>query len=209
MIWLSRTSCAPGYEHLCSLSGRGIFWVTRAKGNTSYEVVGQHSEPRGNIIRDVLIKLTDAKTSRKYPQPLRLVEAMVEVDGQFRVMVFLTNNKDWATGSICELYKSRWGIEVFFKEIKQTLQIADFMGHSENAVRWQIWTALLVYVLLRFIAWQSHWKHSFTRLFTLLRGVLWSYLDLFSLLECCETARGAPRMRAAPEQCYLPGFNPH
>jgi hypothetical protein len=106
------------------------------------------------------------------------------------------------------LYKSRWGIEVFFKEIKQTLQIADFMGYSENAVRWQIWIALLVYVLLRFIAWQSHWKHSFTRLFTVIRGVLWSCLDLFSLLDCCGTARGAPRMRAAPDQCYLPGFAP-
>jgi len=197
-----------GYEHLYSLTGRGVFWVTRAKENISYEVVGQHSKPKCNIIRDVILRLTDAKTSRKYPEPLRLVEAIVEVDGQPRVMVFLTNNRDWAASSICELYKSRWGIEVFFKEIKQTLQIADFMGYSENAVRWQIWMALLVYVLLRFVSWQGHWKHSFTRLFTLLRGVLWSYLDLFSILACCGTARGAPRMRAAPEQCYLPGFSP-
>jgi hypothetical protein len=197
-----------GYEHLYKLTGRGVFWVTRAKENISYEVVGQHSEPNGQIIRDVYIKLTDPKTSKKYPETLRLVEAVVEVDGQPRRMVFLTNNMRWAPSSICELYKSRWGIEVFFKEIKQTLQIADFMGYSENAVRWQIWTALLVYVLLRFIAWQGHWKHTFTRLFTVLRGVLWSCLDLFSVLACCGTARGTPRIRATPEQCYLPGFSP-
>jgi hypothetical protein len=197
-----------GYEHLWSLAQRGVFWVTRAKDNTQYRVVGQHGKPKGQIIRNVYIKLTDPKTSRKYPGILRLVEAIVEVDGKPKLMVFLTNNMQWAASSICDLYKSRWGIEVFFKEIKQTLQIADFMGYNENAVRWQIWTALLVYILLRFVSWQGRWKHSFTRLFTVIRGVLWSCVDLFSVLECCGTATGALRLRAAPEQCYLPGFSP-
>lgn len=196
-----------GYEHLFSLNERGVFFVTRVKENTSYKVVGQHREPKGKVVRDVCIRLTDPKTSRKYPGLLRLVEAQVEVDGKLKVMEFLTNNMEWAASSICELYKSRWGIEVFFKEIKQTLQLSDFLGYSENAIRWQIWTALLVYVLLRFIAYQGSWKHSFTRLFTLVRGVLWSYVDLFSLLDCCGTASGSPKMRAAPEQCYLPGFS--
>ena len=53
-------------------------------------------------------------------------------------------------------YRARWGIEVFFKELKQTLQLADFMGYNENAVRWQIWTGLLAYLLLRFISWEKH-----------------------------------------------------
>ena len=197
-----------GYEHLYSLTQRGVFWVSRLKENTRYEVVGQHSEPKGNIIRDVIIKLTDRKTSSKYPGTLRLVEAMVEVGDQARVMSFITNNTGWAASSICELYKSRWGIEVFFKEMKQTLQIADFMGYNENAVGWQIWIALLVYILLRFVAWQSHWEHSFTRLFTAIRGVLWRCEELFSLLECCGTARGSPRMRATPEHCYQLEFLP-
>ena len=126
-----------GFDHLHSLSKRGVFWVTRAKENMHYEIVGQHSEPGGNIIRDVDIKLRDFKSSRKYPAKLRLVEAIVEIDNEPRVMVFITNNMQWAPSSICDLYKSRWGIEVFFKEIKQTLQIADFMGYSENAVRCQ------------------------------------------------------------------------
>jgi hypothetical protein len=173
-----------------------------------YEITGQHSEPGGNIIRDVYIKLRDFKTSRKYPATLRLVEAIVEIDNKPRLMVFITNNMQWAPSSICDLYKSRWGIEVFFKEIKQTLQLADFMGYNENAVRWQIWIALLVYILLRFVAWQGRWKHTFTRLFTVLRGVLWSSVDLFSVLDCCGTAHGATRIRAVPEQCYLPGFSP-
>ena len=197
-----------GYEHLHSLTRRGVFWVTRAKYNIGHEVVGQHSDPKGQILRDVHIRLTDPKTSRKYPGTLRLVEAIVEVDGKPRQMVFLTNNMEWAPSSICDLYRSRWGIEVFFKEIKQTLQIADFLGYNENAVRWQIWTALLVYILLRFVAWQGRWKHSFTRLFTVIRGVLWSRVDLFEVLKCCGTADGTLRIRAAPEQCYLPGFSP-
>jgi len=197
-----------GYEHLYKLNLRSVFWVTRAKDNTKYKIVGQHSEPSERILGDFYIKLTDQKTARKYPEILRLVVALVEVDGQLRIMQFLTNNMQWAASSICELYKSRWAIEVFFKEIKQTLQMADFMGYNENAVRWQVWTALLVYILLRFTAWQGRWKGSFTRLFTVLRGVLWSCLDMFSVLKCCGTARGTVRMRAAPEQCYLPGFSP-
>jgi hypothetical protein len=197
-----------GFEHLYALTRRGVFWVTRAKEKMQYEIVGQHSEPGGNIIRDVYIKLRDFRTSRRYPATLRLVEAIVQVDNEPRVMVFITNNMRWAPSSICDLYKSRWGIEVFFKEIKQTLQIADFMGYNENAVRWQIWIALLVYILLRFVAWQGRWKRSFTRLFTVVRSVLWSCLELFSVLDCCGTAHGATRIRAAPEQCYLPGFSP-
>jgi len=197
-----------GFEHLHSLTERGVFWVTRAKEKMRYEVVGQHSAPVGNIIRDVDIILTEFRTSRTYPATLRLVEAVVEVDNKPRIMVFITNNMQWAASSICDLYKSRWGIEVFFKEVKQTLQIADFIGYSENAVRWQIWIALLVYILLRFVAWQGRWKHSFTRLFTVVRSVLWNSMELFSVLDCCGTAHGLTRIRAVPEQCYLPGFSP-
>jgi transposase len=196
------------YEHFERLTQRGVFWVTRLKEGSKYDVVGQHSEATDKIIHDVIIRFTDPKTQRKYPMTLRLVEAIVEVDNEPKQMTFITNNVQWAPSSICELYRSRWGIEVFFKEIKQTLQIADFMGCNENAVRWQIWIALLTYVLLRFVAWQGKWKHSFTRLFTVLRGVLWSCLDMFSVLDCCGTAHGKPSIWAAPEQCYLPGFSP-
>jgi len=91
---------------------------------------------------------------------------------------------------------------VFFKEIKQTLQLADFMGYNENALRWQVWIALLVYLLLRFVAWRNRWKHSFSRLFTLVRGVIWNYFDLPSILARCDTMGRRMRTRASPEKCY-------
>jgi hypothetical protein len=59
----------------------------------------------------------------------------------------------------------RWEVEVFFKQIKQSLQLCDFLGNSANAVRWQVWTALLLYALMRFLCVMSSWHHSFTRLF--------------------------------------------
>jgi len=107
---------------------------------------------------------------------------------------------------VADLYRCRWQIEVFFKQIKQTLQLADFLGHNANAVRWQVWIALLVYVLLRYLSYVSKWAHSFTRLFTILRAVLWSKLDLLALLGCYGTAKGSFRNLARPEQAYFAGF---
>ena len=194
------------FIHLYDLTKRGVFWVTRGKDNMQYEVVRSLSDPKGNIIRDVEIKLKSAKTDENYGgQTLRLVEAWVEIKGEKKQMIFITNNFTWAASSICELYRARWGIEVFFKEIKQTLQLADFMGYSENAIRWQIWSAMLVYMLLRYISYLSGWKGTFNRLFTAIRAVLWSALDMMDVLKCCQ-GEGA-RMRAAPEQSYLPGFD--
>ena len=194
------------FKHLYSLDRRGVFWVTRGKKNMQYRIVGQHSAPKGNIHGDYLIELTGPKSSADYPKLMRLIIATVEVDGKPKLMTLITNNMEWASSSICELYQARWGIEVFFKQIKQTLQLADFLGHSENAVRWQVWMALLTYLLLRYIGFLGRWGRSFRRLFTLLRGVLFSRLEIFSVLQACGTARGYARMRASPEFAYLPGF---
>jgi len=194
------------FEHLYNLSKRQVFWVTRSKDNMQYKAVGQHSVPKGNILQDVRIKLTGSKTSILYAEEMRLVEAEVKVDGKIKVMTFITDNFNWSPSSICELYKSRWAIELFFKQIKQTLQIADFMGYNENAVRWQVWTALLTYILLRYLDHIREWPFSFPRLFTVLRAVLWSLVDLNDTLESCGTAGAPRRIRAAPEQGYLPGF---
>ena len=146
------------------------------------------------------------KSKKSYPKPLRLVVANVEIDGKMKTMSFITNNMIWAPSSICDLYKARWAVEVFFKQIKQTLQLADFLGHSQNAILWQVWTALLAYVLIRFISYLGQWKGSFSRLFTLIRGVLFNRMDVFSVMDACGTARGSPRMISRPQQAYLPGF---
>ena len=81
-----------------------------------------------------------------------------------------TDNFDWSACSICDLYLARWGMKVFFKEIMQTLQLADFPGTSENAIKWQIRTALLAYLLLRLIGWRAEWMLSFRRLCTSVKG---------------------------------------
>ena len=107
-------------------------------------------------------------------------------DGKPCLMQFITNHLEWSAYSVCELYLARWGIEVFFKEIKQTLQLADFLGTSENAIKWQIRIAHLTYLLLPLNAWLGGWKRSFRRFFTLVNGVLWSQKRLSSLISLVE-----------------------
>ena len=194
------------FKHLYSLNNRGVFWVTRSKTNMDYQVMGQHKSVRDNILRDDIIQLTNELTKKHYPIKLRLVEASVLVNKKRKNITFITNNFIWAASSICDLYKSRWGVEVFFKQIKQTLQLADFMGHNENAVKWQIWIALLTYILLRYISEMGKWSGSFSRLFTLLRGVLFQKKNMFDIIEFCIQSRGSPRTIATPQQSYFIGF---
>ena len=195
------------FAHLWALTGRGVFWVTRAKDNLVGKVKTRrpkHADPR--ILRDDLVGLKGVKTAQDYPQIVRRVTAKVEIDGEERVMVFLTNNLAWSPVTVCDLYRCRWQIEVFFKQLKQTVQLVDFLGDSANAVKWQVWTALLVHLLLRFLAWRERWAHSFTRLFTSVRAALWLRRDLAELLRRCGTAPGAGGALAASRQSEFPGF---
>lgn len=194
------------FVQLHALHARGLVWVTRAKEKMRCRVI--ESRPVcSHVLRDEIVELTLWKTHRDYPELLRRVVARVEVDGEEREMTFLTNQLDWAASSVADLYRCRWQVEVFFKQIKQTLQLADFLGHNENAVRWQVWTALLLYVLLRFIAWVHRWTGSFSRLFTLLRATLWLPKDLAALLDRYGTADSKQRrMCAHPESAFLPGM---
>ena len=138
-----------------------------------------------------------------------LVADEVEGKEKMRELTFITNNPEWPAFTTCQLYQFNLGVEVFFKEIKQTLQLADSLGYNENAVRWQIWTALLAHLLLRFVAWHSKWKHPFRRLFTRVRSVLWNFFLLASLIECCDTVRERRKqvIRGSPETaCQLTFF---
>ena len=194
------------FAQLADLAMREVFWVTRAKDNLQCRVVQKlQAGPDGNILRDDRVTLT-GPTEKFYPVARRRVTTLVEVDGQLREMIFLTNNVTWSAQTLADLYRGRGQIEVFFKELKQTLQLAHFLGHNANAVRWQVWTALLVYRLLRFWACRSQWGHSFTRLFALVRSALWQKLDWSSLLECYGTAGGGGRFLGTPQQAYLPGY---
>ena len=193
------------FSHLRDLDLRQVFWVTRAKDNMAYERVKKLPLIKGGkILADEIIVLANEK--KVAPELMRRVVALVEVDGKEREMVFLTNNLEWSPQTVADLYQCRWQVEVFFKQIKQTLQLADFLGNNANAVRWQVWMALLVYLLLRYLSFLSKWGHSFTRLFTITRAILWAKIELLKLLRSYGTADGSFRHLARPEQAYFPGF---
>jgi hypothetical protein len=196
-------------SHFWELTQRGVFFVTRARERMRWRV--KKRLPRGadpRVLADEWVVATGQWVRGDYPGVLRRVTARVTVDGTERVLVFLTNNLHWSARSVADLYRCRWQIEAFFKQIKQTLQLADFLGHSANAVQWQVWMALLVYVLLRYQAWRSSWAHSFARLFTLLRAALWQRRDLAQLLRRYGTADGHFALLGPPTQSWLPGFPP-
>jgi hypothetical protein len=194
------------FTHLRDLTRRGVSWVTRTKENNRFSVVKRRVNKNPKILADEEVRFAIVATRDKYPESMRRVRALVMVEGVERELEFLTNNLTWSPQSVADLYRSRWSIEVFFKQIKQTLKLADFLGHSANAVRWQIWSALLCYLLLRFAAYLSAWGGSFTRIFTLIRAALWRRVDLPSLLQSCGTAGGSFRALATPEQAYFPSF---
>jgi len=192
------------FEHLNQLHQRGVTWVTRAKENMCFKVVRQQLNAeefqqaqhmletktfvgqQPLVLSDCHIRLSKENTYEKYPEEFRMITARVIQDGKANVMTFITNNFDWSAYSICDLYLARWGIEVFFKEIKQTLQLADFLGTSENAIKWQIWIALLTYLLLRLVAWFGGWQRSFRRFYTLVKGMLWSQRTISALIKLVE-----------------------
>lgn len=197
------------FEHLYALARRGVSWVTRAKDNMSFRVVQKRiRKPAGKILRDDLIVLKTPKSRKQYPARLRRVVMLVEINGKEVEMTFITNNLEWAAASVGALYQSRWGIEVFFKQIKQTLKVCDFLGHNKEAIRWQLWSALLLCVLRRYQGQAMAWPHRFARLFTMIRGVIWDRISLCALLDFYGIAEGRWRMRAVPEAAYLPGFAP-
>ena len=121
-------------------------------------------------------------------------------------MVFPTSHLAWSPVTVCDLYRCRWEIGVFFKQLKQTVQRVDFLGNSANAVKWQVWTALPGHLLLRFLAWREGWAHSFTRLFTHVRAALWLRRDLAELLRRCGTAPGPAGPACRPSRGNSPGL---
>jgi len=172
------------FEHLYVLACRGVFWVTRAKDNMGFRVVKKLiRKPAGKIQQDDLIVLKTPKSRKQHPARLRRVVMLVEINGKEVEMTFITNNVEWAASSVGALYQARWGIEVFFKQIKQTLKVCDFPGHNKEAIRWQLWSALLLCVLLRYQGQAIAWPHSFARLFTMIHSVIWDRISLCGLLD--------------------------
>ncbi len=190
---------------LADLNARGVFFVLRPKKNMVYTFV--KSLPcKGKILRDELVRPDGQTSAMDYPGILRMITALVEVDGVEREMTFITNNTVWSARTITELYRARWAIESFFKEIKQTLQLRDFVGTNEKAVKWQVWTGLLTHLLLRFLRHVSHWTRSFSRCVGIVRCALWVKVDLGELLIRYGTASPPHRPAEYAIEPFLPGF---
>jgi hypothetical protein len=172
------------FAHLAQLDQRGVWRVTRAKDNLQCRVVKRRlKKPEGRMLRDDEIVLTATISLGRYPTRLRRVVALVEVDASGARDGVSDQQLCLGRPQRAELHRCRWQIEVFFKRIKQTLPWADFLGHSAHAVRWPVWMALLVYVLLRCQAFLSQWGSSFVRLWAVVRSGLWLKLDLVAWLK--------------------------
>ena len=165
------------------IADAGAFFVTRIKDNARIEVLGQHrpaDEKRG-ILRDEVIWFTELQSAKKFPGELRLVEFRdEETDKIYR---FITNNFTLAAPTIAAIYKRRWQIELFFKWIKQNLKIKSFLGTSENAVRTQIWVALIHYLLVAYIKFITGIKFSLTEITNRIRDALMMNYDLMEILQ--------------------------
>lgn len=170
------------FKWFYSLHLNRVFFITRAKQNLKYEVTGQQQAPKNKgVISDRTIRLTGYYQQQYYPEELRLI-AFHDSKKQ-EELVFITNNFKLAASTIAELYKHRWQIELFFKWIKQNLKIKTFLGTSENAVLTQIWTAMIYYLLLAFIKFQTRYAYSMHELTRVIGETLMEHLDIIELLR--------------------------
>lgn len=196
------------FDFFRELDGRGIVFVSREKRTLKCRVV--RSVPKSGlgdgIMSDERVVLTDPNTSLKYVREFRRVKAVVEVGGEFREMVFVTNNFVWSARTIADLYKSRWTIEILFKELKRTLQLQSFYGTNANAVKWQIWAALIVHLVMRYLKFESQWSGSYSRFVGIVRTAIWLKKDLGKLLRFYGTAPPLDPAEDGGNVPYLPGF---
>ena len=159
-----------------------VYFVTRMKSDARYEVVRERQVPQNRgIVSDQIIRLIGAGASDKCPYELRRVEAVRDDGGDN--LVFLTNLHDLGASTIAAIYKDRWQIELFFKALKQNLKIKTFVGTSANAVKTQIWTALICMLLLRYLQMSSKFGWSMANLVALLRMNLFTHRDLVAWIE--------------------------
>ena len=170
------------FELLYRWNKAGVFFVTRLKDNAAYEVVQNHPPLQcGNIIFDQTIRFTGYSTRHKYPELLRRVVVWDEENR--RQIELLTNHHRFGATTIGRIYRDRWEVELFFKVLKQHLKIKTFVGTSPNALKTQIWTALIAVLLLKYLQFRSQCHLPLCRLVALLRLNLFSYRNLWDWLD--------------------------
>ena len=160
----------------------GVYFVTRLKDNAAYEVVQEYQVPANRgIVADQIIRLTGVQAQTDCPCLLRRV--VVWDPDQEREIVILTNLLEFGATTIAAIYKERWQIELFFKALKQNLSVKSFVGTSENALRIQIWTALIALLLLKWLHHLSKANWSLSNLASMLRLNLFTYRELTKWLH--------------------------
>jgi hypothetical protein len=189
------------FARLHTLHQAGAFFVTRAKSNlNAHRVYSAATERTTGVITDQTIALDGARTSQDYPVHLRRIRFRDPETA--KTLIFLTNQTVLPALTICDLYKSRWQVELFFKWIKQHLRIKRFYGTSENAVKTQIWIAVSVYVLVAIVRKRLNLEAS---LYTLLQVFS---MTVFEKIEI-QTAfsQSADRYDTAQDDNQLDLFN--
>ena len=170
------------YDWFAELSERGVFFVTRLKRGADYEVLEQRPLPRrpAGVRRDEVIFFPSLAASGSEVVFRRIEYYDAE---QQRTLVFLTNHLELAAATIAAIYQDRWQIELFFKALKQNLRVKTFVGTSANALKIQIWTALIAILLLRYLKLRARWGWSLSNLVALLRQQLFVHRELFAWLD--------------------------
>jgi hypothetical protein len=168
------------YEWFRSLSEQKVWFVTRLRETARYRPIQDRPLTRSHVVADQVIELE--KDPRYHFEPLRLRRVEIRLqDGS--TMEFFTNNFQLAAATIAEIYRERWQIESFFRVIKQNLRIKTFVGTSGNALRTQIWSALIAILILKYLQLSTSRSWSLSHLLALVRMHLFSYRDLWAWLE--------------------------
>ena len=170
------------YDWFASLTSQEVYFVTRMKENAVYVVQEEFEVPQNrNVLKDQLIYFPSQPKAGEEPCLFRRVEIWDE-DKQESI-VFLTNLLAFGATTIAAIYKDRWQVELFFKAIKQNLKIKTFVGTSANAVKTQVWTALIAILVLKYLQLKSKFAWSLSNLLALLRQQLFVYRDLYQWLD--------------------------
>ena len=169
---------------------RNAFYVTRAKDNMRFEIVERHEvDQQTGLISDQTIKLSGPMVSKDYPDAMRLVIYEDYTEKKYNVYRFLTNDFDLPALTIAELYRERWQIELFFKWIKQHLNIKSFFGTTENAVHTQIWIAICDYLLLIIAKKVYHMKQNLYIISQAIGLTLFEIIPLTDIFNQCDNSK--------------------
>jgi len=162
------------------MTGDGVYFVTRFKQDLQFEVIAEREIPQNsNVRRDQDIEITPY--NKNFTLKLRLVTIWDEKKQE--EITFLTNHLKFGATTIARIYKERWQIELFFKALKQLLKIKTFVGTSANALKTQIWIALIAILILKYLHLRSQYGWSLSNLVALVRQQLFVYRDLYVWLD--------------------------